>query len=85
MTLKEFYKYACLAGRHLGYEKPEIIVQSGIHNGDYWHSAKLWDKDRHKYINGKMSKNPVAAIRSFKDAIKFDKLRYSDQVEDIEL
>lgn len=85
MTLQDFYKYACLAAKHRGFDMPKRVnVSAMVHGGQIYYCADIWMVNNKK-VESKLQRNPVSAIRSFKNAINFYKHEYSQQIEDITL
>lgn len=84
MNLLDFYKTACLTAKHRGFDTPRLVnAYAFIYGGDLWYEINIYIND--ECIKGKQQKNPVAAIRAFKNALNFHKHQYSKQYEYIEL
>jgi len=84
MTLLDFYKIACLTAKHRGFDTPRLInVYAFIYGGDLVYGITIYING--ECIKGKQQKNPVSAIRAFKNALNFYKHKYSKQAEYIEL
>ena len=85
MTLLDFYKYACLAAKHRGFDLPKKVnVSAMVHGGEIYYYVSIW-MEGNKKVECRLQRNPVSAIRAFKNAINFYKHEYSKQVEDITL
>jgi hypothetical protein len=84
MNLLDFYKIACLTAKHRGFDIPaQINVYAFINGGDLYYEVNIYINGER--IKGKQQKNPVAAIRAFKNALNFHKHQYNKQYEYIEL
>lgn len=69
MTTQEFYNFAVIAAKNIGYEEPKITTISGCFEGVIKHSCQLYIYKKRKFINSGLYPNPVSALQAFKDAL----------------